>query len=86
MCPLRFLLVFLSAVLAGYVTWRTAHSSSNIDDDGGGNGNVVSEDSGKIVAIEKQEISSKRMVQNAFWVFVDMASGKYLWRNFKNSE
>ncbi|MBA0874377.1 hypothetical protein Goshw_015752 [Gossypium schwendimanii] len=83
MCPLRFLLVFLSAVLAGYVTWRTAHSSSNIDDDGGGNGNVVSEDSGKIVAIEKQEFSSKR---NAFWVFVDMASGKYLWRNFKNSE
>ncbi|KAB1996045.1 hypothetical protein ES319_D13G203500v1 [Gossypium barbadense] len=86
MCPLRFLLVFLSAVLAGYVTWRTAHSSSNIDDDGGGNGNVVSEDSGKIVAIEKQEISSKRKVQNAFWVFVDMASGKYLSRNFKNSE
>ncbi|KAH1033086.1 hypothetical protein J1N35_045260 [Gossypium stocksii] len=70
MCPLRFLLVFLSAVLAGYVTWK----------------NVVSEDSGKIVAIEKQEFSSKRTVQNAFWVFVDMASGKYLWRNFKNSE
>ncbi|MBA0632915.1 hypothetical protein Godav_001579 [Gossypium davidsonii] len=86
MCPLRFLLVFLSAVLAGNVTWRTAHSSSNIDDDGSGNGNVVSEDSGKIVAIEKQEIGSRRMVQNAFWVFVDMASGKYLWRNFKNSE
>lgn len=24
-----------------------------------------------------------QMVQNGFWVFVDMASGKYLWRNFK---
>ncbi|KAK8477814.1 hypothetical protein V6N11_037111 [Hibiscus sabdariffa] len=51
MCPLRFLLVFFSAVLAGYVAWRMARSSSN----------VVSEDSGKVViANDKQELSSKR--------------------------
>jgi hypothetical protein len=23
------------------------------------------------------------MIQNGFWVFVDMASGSYLWRNLK---
>ncbi|XWS64613.1 hypothetical protein CRYUN_Cryun05aG0018200 [Craigia yunnanensis] len=77
MCPMRFLLVFFSAVLAGYVAWRTVRSSSDIDDD------VVSDDSEKIVAKDKQEFSFKRMIQNGFWVFVDMASGRYLWRNLK---
>ncbi|KAK6233077.1 hypothetical protein QUC31_009593 [Theobroma cacao] len=76
MCPMRFLLVFFSAVLAGYVAWRTVRSSSDIDD-------VVSEDSDKMVAKDKQEFSFRRMVQNGFWVFVDMASGRYLWRNLK---
>ncbi|OMO62343.1 hypothetical protein CCACVL1_22884 [Corchorus capsularis] len=76
MCPMRFLLVFFSAVLAGYVAWRTARSSSDIDDD------VVSEGSEK-TAVAKQEFSFKMMVQNGFWVFVDMASGRYLWRNLK---
>ncbi|XWS42438.1 hypothetical protein CRYUN_Cryun16bG0014100 [Craigia yunnanensis] len=76
MCPMRFLLVFFSAVVAGYVAWRTVGSSSDIN-------NVVSEDSEKIVAKDKQEFSIKRMVQNGFWVFVDMASGRYLWRNLK---
>ncbi|XVF57345.1 hypothetical protein PTKIN_Ptkin06aG0197600 [Pterospermum kingtungense] len=76
MCPMRFLLVFFSAVLAGYVAWRSVSSSSSDDD-------IVSEDSQKIVAKDKQEFSFKRMVQNGFWVFVDMASGRYLWRNLK---
>jgi hypothetical protein len=31
MCPLRFILVFFSAVLAGYFAWRTVRSSPNID-------------------------------------------------------
>ncbi|GMJ11202.1 hypothetical protein like AT5G18150 [Hibiscus trionum] len=84
MCPLRFLLVFFSAVLAGYVAWRTVRSSSDIGGDG--SGNVVSEDSGKIVANDEQEFSSKRVVQNGFWVFFDMASGRYLWRNLKELE
>lgn len=37
MCPLRFLLVFFSAVLAGYFAWKTVSSSPEIfseDDDG----------------------------------------------------
>ncbi|KAK9041906.1 hypothetical protein V6N11_016994 [Hibiscus sabdariffa] len=76
MCPMRFLLVFFSAILAGYVAWRTVRSSPDTDGD-------VSEDAEKIVVKERQEFSFKRMVQNGFWVFVDMASGKYLWRNLK---
>ncbi|XP_050213560.1 uncharacterized protein LOC126664967 [Mercurialis annua] len=81
MCPLRFILVFFSAVLAGYVAWRTVRSSSEIE-------STISDDS----TPEKkplqdnntnQEFDAKRMVQNGFWVFVDMASGKYLWKNLK---
>ncbi|KAA3472234.1 methyltransferase-like protein [Gossypium australe] len=77
MCPMRFLLVFFSAILAGYFAWRTAVGSSVDADDG------VSEDSRKIVAKNEQDFSFKMMVKNGFWVFVDMASGRYLWRNFK---
>lgn len=31
MCPLRFILVFFSAVLAGYFAWRTVRSSPEIE-------------------------------------------------------
>jgi len=31
MCPLRFILVFFSAVLAGYFAWRTVSFSPTID-------------------------------------------------------
>ncbi|MCI16168.1 hypothetical protein A2U01_0037309, partial [Trifolium medium] len=31
MCPLRFILVFFSALLAGYFAWRTVSSSPKID-------------------------------------------------------
>ncbi|XVF06196.1 hypothetical protein REPUB_Repub06bG0026700 [Reevesia pubescens] len=79
MCPMRFLLVFFSTVLVGYVAWRTVHSSSDIYDDN----DIVFKDSEKIVAKDKQEFRFKKMVQNGFWVFVDMASGRYLWRNLK---
>ncbi|KAL4378977.1 hypothetical protein GQ457_02G039160 [Hibiscus cannabinus] len=83
MCPMRLLLVFFSAVLAGYFAWRTAVGSpADVDD-------CSSEDSGKTIAKSKQDFSFKKMVKNGFWVFVDMASGKYLWRNLKelkNSE
>ncbi|XP_059290594.1 uncharacterized protein LOC132044122 [Lycium ferocissimum] len=75
MCPLRFILVFFSALLAGYVAWSTLGSSSpDIDC--------------TKTEKEKQEFDSPKvrkfqMIQDGFWVFVDMASGKYLWRNLK---
>ncbi|XP_061943634.1 uncharacterized protein LOC133667935 [Populus nigra] len=78
MCPCRFILVFFSAVLAGYFAWRTVRSSPEIDD-------MVSDHSPaeKTSLEDKQEFNLKRMIQNGFWVFVDMASGSYLWRNLK---
>ncbi|XP_039059264.1 uncharacterized protein LOC120202965 [Hibiscus syriacus] len=75
MCPMRLLLVFFSAILAGYFAWRTTvGSTADVDDDN-------SEDSGKIIAKNKRDFSFKTMINNGFWVFVDMASGRYLWRN-----
>ncbi|XP_059647322.1 uncharacterized protein LOC132293739 [Cornus florida] len=78
MCPLRFILVFISAVLAGYFAWRTVRSSEE-------NGVLVSEDSkGEKKSLkDKQGFNMKRIIQNGFWVFVDMASGRYLWRNLR---
>ncbi|PIA53995.1 hypothetical protein AQUCO_00900517v1 [Aquilegia coerulea] len=76
MCPLRIILLFLSATLAGYFAWTTIRSSSNIDD-------VVSYDSTTAPPKKKQEYSFRQIVQDGFYGFVDMASGKYLWRNLK---
>lgn len=79
MCPLRFMLVFFSAVLAGYFAWRTVRSSPNIDlacDD-----SIEEEKS----PFKKEDFDFKKMIQNGFWVFVDMASGRYLWRNLRQT-
>ncbi|WZY80715.1 hypothetical protein YC2023_027099 [Brassica napus] len=76
MCPLRFLLVFFSAVLAGYFAWKTVSSSPEI---------ISDDDDGSPVELnEKQGLCFKKQkMEKGFWVFVDMASGKYLWRNLK---
>ncbi|KAK9290554.1 hypothetical protein L1049_008724 [Liquidambar formosana] len=78
MCPLRFILVFFSALVAGYFAWRTVRSSQETED-------MSFEDSTieKISPKDKQEFNLKRIIQEGFWVFVDMASGRYLWRNLR---
>ncbi|KAF8085408.1 hypothetical protein N665_0667s0006 [Sinapis alba] len=73
MCPLRFLLVFFSAVLAGYFAWKTVNSSPDL----------ISDDS-SVELNDKQAINFKKRMEDGLWVFVDMASGKYLWRNLKH--
>ncbi|KAF8051590.1 hypothetical protein N665_1695s0001 [Sinapis alba] len=73
MCPLRFLLVFFSAVLAGYFAWKTVSYSPEL----------ISDDSLVVELNDKQGLSFNKKMENGFWVFVDMASGKYLWRNLK---
>ncbi|KAI7995803.1 hypothetical protein LOK49_LG11G00331 [Camellia lanceoleosa] len=78
MCPLRFILVFFSAILAGYFAWRTVRSFPDM-------GILTLEGSQmeKTSSKDKQELDLKKMIQNGFWVFVDMASGGYLWRNLR---
>ncbi|CAK9145894.1 unnamed protein product [Ilex paraguariensis] len=78
MCPLRFILVFFSAVLAGYFAWKTVRSLPEIE-------TAISDDSmrEKVSSEDKEKLNLIKMVQNGFWLFVDMASGKYLWRNLR---
>ncbi|KAJ8623270.1 hypothetical protein MRB53_031799 [Persea americana] len=64
MCLLRLILVFLSAILAGYFAWKSIRSDSPKPQDD--------------VSDEKDKVIGK-----GFWTFVDMASGRYLWRNLK---
>jgi hypothetical protein len=108
---MRFLLVFFSAILAGYFAWQTARSSPETD--------KILEDSTveKTSMKDKQEFDVKNVrnlffffffnfqllsfflplficpdldvlqlqtIQDGFWVFVDMASGRYLWRNLRD--
>ncbi|EYU39993.1 hypothetical protein ABFS82_10G176700 [Erythranthe guttata] len=85
MCPLRFILVFFSAILAVYFAWKTAVSSSD-DDITTGTGLI--DDSTALhktstTSLQKQHFHILKMIQNGFWVFIDMASGRYLWRNIK---
>ncbi|WVZ07685.1 hypothetical protein V8G54_021031 [Vigna mungo] len=89
MCPLRFILVFFSAALAAYFAWTTVRSSSEID--------LTTQDQNNKASSNKDHFSFNKVpsvpfffstlflrfqiIQNGFWVFVDMASGRYIWRN-----
>nr|XP_027072140.1 uncharacterized protein LOC113696961 [Coffea arabica] len=77
MCPLRFILVFLSAALAGYFAWTSVRSSQE------SGLMMVSDHSAHKPTREKQGLSYVKMMQNGFWVFIDMASGRHLWRHLK---
>ncbi|KAK9664655.1 hypothetical protein RND81_14G058800 [Saponaria officinalis] len=85
MCPLRFILVFFSAILAAYFAWRSVRSSDQNDQQL--NTSIISQDfcaeNSASSTIDKQERKLSVMIRDGFWVFVDMASGRYLWRNLK---
>ncbi|KAI9121373.1 hypothetical protein K1719_008406 [Acacia pycnantha] len=71
MCPLRFLLVFFSALLAGYLAWTTLRFSSELD--------TFSSDHQS--PSKTKHLNFKKMIRNGFWILVDMASDKCLWSN-----
>ncbi|KAK7377821.1 hypothetical protein VNO80_03254 [Phaseolus coccineus] len=72
MCPLRFILVFFSAALAAYFAWTTVRSSPEID--------LTTQDQNNEASSDKDHFNFIKLIQNGFWVFVDMASGRYMWR------
>ncbi|CAN0876779.1 hypothetical protein LINGRAHAP2_LOCUS11494 [Linum grandiflorum] len=76
MCPMRLILVFFSAVLAGYFAWTTVTTASPSDDD-----STIDKPDIKKQKEESNTTKALQAIQNWFWVFVDMASGRYLWRN-----
>ncbi|KAF0916582.1 hypothetical protein E2562_007657 [Oryza meyeriana var. granulata] len=72
MCPLRVILIFLSATIAGFFLIRGLNADPDHDDDGEG-----SESPRAPVPLHSKVGSA---LKTGFWTMVDMASGKYLWR------
>ncbi|GJN13967.1 hypothetical protein PR202_gb00731 [Eleusine coracana subsp. coracana] len=72
MCPLRVILIFLSATIAGFFLIRglNAEPDQFQDDD----------DSGSPRAAVPLHSKVGSAVKSGFWTMVDMASGRYLWR------
>ncbi|XP_075521133.1 uncharacterized protein LOC142554343 [Primulina tabacum] len=82
MCPLRIILIFLSATLAGFLVLRGLKSPPNQTDD------VVASSAEEEIASKNTVSPSSRfctVVGKGFWTCVDMASGRYLWRNLVSS-
>ncbi|KAG7946683.1 hypothetical protein I3843_14G053500 [Carya illinoinensis] len=85
MCPLRLILIFLSATLAGFFVLRNLKFDHPPQEQvAAAENDVVTKD-----PLHKNHHSSKAC--SAFWTFVDMASGRYLWRHlvspsFKRSD
>ncbi|PIN01961.1 hypothetical protein CDL12_25526 [Handroanthus impetiginosus] len=78
MCPLRIILIFLSATLAGFFVLRNLKSPPESQND-----DVVEETE----STNPVPLSSKvcTALGKGFWTCVDMASGRYLWRNLASS-
>nr|XP_010931336.1 uncharacterized protein LOC105052272 [Elaeis guineensis] len=73
MCPLRLVLIFLSATLAGFFVLRGLKSQP--------------EDHREDLELSPKEtvpLSAKvrAAICTGFWTCVDMASGRYMWRAF----
>ncbi|XP_014504259.1 uncharacterized protein LOC106764494 [Vigna radiata var. radiata] len=82
MCPLRFILVFLSATLAGFLVLRNFRSQPHITDTELDADNENNEHTPTL----KNALSKIRdALQSGFWTFLDMASGSYLWRHLVSS-
>ncbi|KAH9327258.1 hypothetical protein KI387_007436 [Taxus chinensis] len=77
MCPLRIILIFLSASLAGFVAWRSFSSKENDTDD-----LAIANNDGDDESRETKPLAQTcNKFSLGFWTLVDMASGQYLWRN-----
>uniref|UniRef100_A0A453HP19 Methyltransferase-related protein n=1 Tax=Aegilops tauschii subsp. strangulata TaxID=200361 RepID=A0A453HP19_AEGTS len=73
MCPLRVILIFLSATIAGFFLLRGLNAEPDLfqDDDAAAVAANDDDDEGLTVA---------SAAKTGFWTMVDMASGRYLWR------
>ncbi|CAM8955463.1 unnamed protein product [Rhodiola kirilowii] len=81
MCPLRLILIFLSASLAGFFVLRNLKAQPDlVNDDAVANPSV---DSSSPPPPRSTKVCSA--IGSAFWTCVDMASGRYLWRNLTAS-
>ncbi|CAL9049661.1 unnamed protein product [Musa banksii] len=72
MCPLRVLLILLSATLAGFFVLRNLKPQPELNEE------RQEEDSPEEPLSRTTKVGSA--ISTGFWTCVDMASGRYLWR------
>ncbi|KAB2607209.1 hypothetical protein D8674_006926 [Pyrus ussuriensis x Pyrus communis] len=83
MCPLRLILIFLSATLAGFFVLRNLKSE--------GSQLEMPQDEQETHQLQNPNKSPHQFskvrsaVESGFWTVVDMASGRYLWRHLASS-
>ncbi|KAA8543671.1 hypothetical protein F0562_021583 [Nyssa sinensis] len=87
MCPLRLILIFLSATLAGFFVLKNLKSRPEISEDHSNDSVNSPSDSSEPTPPTSVDRSSKvwAAIGAGFWTCVDMASGRYLWRNLVSS-
>uniref|UniRef100_A0A453HNP1 Methyltransferase-related protein n=1 Tax=Aegilops tauschii subsp. strangulata TaxID=200361 RepID=A0A453HNP1_AEGTS len=79
MCPLRVILIFLSATIAGFFLLRGLNAEPDLfqDDDAAAVAANDDDDEGSPGSPRDPVASAAK---TGFWTMVDMASGRYLWR------
>ncbi|XP_028094367.1 uncharacterized protein LOC114294431 [Camellia sinensis] len=88
MCPLRLILIFLSATLAGFLVLKNLKSQPQILEDHSQDSlNPTSSESSPQPPPTATSLNNKvwGAIGTGFWTCVDMASGRYLWRNLVSS-
>ncbi|OVA12653.1 hypothetical protein BVC80_9017g5 [Macleaya cordata] len=81
MCPLRLILLFISATLAGFFVLRNLKSKpEGFDSDE----SVKPLDESESYVPRSTKVMSA--ISSGFWTCVDMASGRYLWRQLASSK
>ncbi|KAJ9698857.1 hypothetical protein PVL29_007774 [Vitis rotundifolia] len=82
MCPLRLILIFLSATLAGFFVLRNLKSQPQVVADAPADGDRDDNDPHDSTPNSSKVLSA---IGSGFWTCVDMASGRYLWRHLVSS-
>ena len=76
MCPLRFVLIFLSAALAAFFALSSFGESSIIDPD----------ESPEDCTTQEKKSIAKVSYTAYLSTLVDMATGRYLWTQYKRTK
>ncbi|KAA8549490.1 hypothetical protein F0562_001174 [Nyssa sinensis] len=87
MCPLRLILILLSATLAGFFVLKNLKSQHETPEDRSNDSVNPPSDSSQLAPQTSVNKSSQvwAAIEAGFWTCVDMASGRYLWRNLVSS-
>jgi len=89
MCPLRFLLVFFSAVVAASIAYKSVINSDSesikkqVEKD---KQELECNTSAQVPISKKSSSTLQGLAKTSLLTFIDMASGRYLWQQFKDSK